>query len=218
MIKAIETIYNNYHFRSRLEARWAVFFDALGIEYRYETEGFDLAGIWYLPDFYLPHLKAWIEIKPELPTKEDREKAIRLCLGTQELVAIFAGDVWFNVDGFGFQVLQRNCLTYVGQLIQDNQVTMHSLSKDEIIICKDRQIAGIDFDRNYTWSKAMWVECDECNYININTLGNRGCRCEKAKNLSNTTDNLSVAYITARQARFEHGEKPISGSQLLQDH
>lgn len=47
-MKAIETIYNNYHFRSRLEARWAVFFDTLGIEYRYEPEGYDLDGLWYL--------------------------------------------------------------------------------------------------------------------------------------------------------------------------
>jgi len=52
-IKAIETVYNGYRFRSRLEARWAVFFDTLGIEYRYEPEGFDLDGIWYLPDFFL---------------------------------------------------------------------------------------------------------------------------------------------------------------------
>ena len=35
-IKPIETIYKGYRFRSRLEARWAVFFDALGIEYEYE--------------------------------------------------------------------------------------------------------------------------------------------------------------------------------------
>jgi hypothetical protein len=28
-IKAIETSYKGYRFRSRLEARWAVFFDAL---------------------------------------------------------------------------------------------------------------------------------------------------------------------------------------------
>ncbi len=27
-IKAIQTKYRGYHFRSRLEARWAVFFDA----------------------------------------------------------------------------------------------------------------------------------------------------------------------------------------------
>ena len=37
-IKPIETVYNGYRFRSRLEARWAVFFDAAGIEYEYEPE------------------------------------------------------------------------------------------------------------------------------------------------------------------------------------
>ena len=41
-IKAIETEYNGYRFRSRLEARWAVFFDAMGIKYEYEPEGFEL--------------------------------------------------------------------------------------------------------------------------------------------------------------------------------
>ena len=57
-IKAIETIYNGYRFRSRLEARWAVFFDSAGIEYQYEPEGFELVdGSHYLPDFYLPKIK-----------------------------------------------------------------------------------------------------------------------------------------------------------------
>jgi len=41
-----------------------VFFDALGIKYYYEHEGFDLGDAgWYLPDFWLPELKTWIEIK-----------------------------------------------------------------------------------------------------------------------------------------------------------
>lgn len=63
-IKAIETYYKGYRFRSRLEARWAVFFDAAGIKYEYEPEGFDLDGVWYLPDFYLPWFKCYVEIKP----------------------------------------------------------------------------------------------------------------------------------------------------------
>ena len=51
-MKAIETMYNGYRFRSRLEARWAVFFDALGVRYEYEPEGFVLDDrTWYLPDF-----------------------------------------------------------------------------------------------------------------------------------------------------------------------
>ena len=51
-IRSIETEYNGYRFRSRLEARWAVFFDALGVDYEYEPEGFELpSGKRYLPDF-----------------------------------------------------------------------------------------------------------------------------------------------------------------------
>jgi len=42
MITAIETRYKGYRFRSRLEARWAVFFDALGVIWEYEKEGFEV--------------------------------------------------------------------------------------------------------------------------------------------------------------------------------
>lgn len=63
MIKAIETQYNGYRFRSRLEARWAVYFDAMGIEYEYEPEGFNTGFGNYLPDFFLPGINAYVEIK-----------------------------------------------------------------------------------------------------------------------------------------------------------
>jgi len=52
------------NFRSRLEARWAVFFDALGEEWQYEVEGFELPSGRYLPDFYLPKRKTYVEVKP----------------------------------------------------------------------------------------------------------------------------------------------------------
>ena len=64
-LKAIETHYNGYRFRSRLEARWAVFFDAYGVDYEYELEGFELGnGLRYLPDFYIPSLGTYVKIKP----------------------------------------------------------------------------------------------------------------------------------------------------------
>jgi len=51
-IRAIPTEYNRYKFRSRLEARWAFFFDSLRINYEYEPEGYYLSdGRKYLPDF-----------------------------------------------------------------------------------------------------------------------------------------------------------------------
>lgn len=53
MIKAIETRYKGYHFRSRLEARWAVFFDTLGVPWEYEPEGYGRGADQYLPDFRL---------------------------------------------------------------------------------------------------------------------------------------------------------------------
>ncbi|PSJ23916.1 hypothetical protein B7P34_36200, partial [Streptosporangium nondiastaticum] len=53
-IKAIETEYAGCRFRSRLEARWAVFFDSLDIPWQYESEGLDIDGVRYLPDFVLP--------------------------------------------------------------------------------------------------------------------------------------------------------------------
>lgn len=66
-IKAIQTEYKGYKFRSRLEARWAVFFDALGVGWEYEPEGFDLpSGLKYLPDFRLTNLEGndlYVEIK-----------------------------------------------------------------------------------------------------------------------------------------------------------
>lgn len=63
-IKAIETEYKGYRFRSRLEARWAVFFDALEVKWEYETEGYEKDGVKYLPDFYLPESRMFAEIKP----------------------------------------------------------------------------------------------------------------------------------------------------------
>ena len=64
-IPAIPTIYQGIRFRSRLEARWAVFLNALNLTYLYEAEGWDLDGEWYLPDFYIPNLNLWLEIKPQ---------------------------------------------------------------------------------------------------------------------------------------------------------
>ena len=66
-IRAIETSYKGYLFRSRLEATWAVFFDAVGLGWIYEPEGFVLQdGTRYLPDFYLPEIGVYAEVKPPI--------------------------------------------------------------------------------------------------------------------------------------------------------
>ena len=78
-LKAIDTEYKGYRFRSRLEARWAVFFDTLQIKYEYEPEGFQVGEEQaYLPDFFLPDLSTYVEIKPsntfEFSTDDEKEE------------------------------------------------------------------------------------------------------------------------------------------------
>jgi hypothetical protein len=74
-INAIQTEYQGHLFRSRLEARWAVFFDYLGIKWSYEPEGFEV-GFGndclrrYLPDFFLPDLGVWVEVKGDNSTMD----------------------------------------------------------------------------------------------------------------------------------------------------
>jgi len=79
IIKAIETNYDGYRFRSRLEAKWAVFFNAIGLEYEYEMEGFEMGEIRYLPDFYIPKLDRWFEIKGHLLSEAEIQKCEEFC-------------------------------------------------------------------------------------------------------------------------------------------
>lgn len=92
MIKAIETHYKGYRFRSRLEARWAVFFDTLGITWEYEKEGFRLgqAGR-YLPDFWLPQVSMWTEVKPASLSADEIAKCAALAQGTNRECLLLVG-------------------------------------------------------------------------------------------------------------------------------
>lgn len=76
-IDAIPTVYAGTEFRSRLEARWATFLDSHHIAWQYEPETITLpSGAIYVPDFRLPELGTWIEVKGDgIPRIE---KAIEL--------------------------------------------------------------------------------------------------------------------------------------------
>ena len=74
MIPAIPTRYAGVTYRSRLEARWAVMFDALGWPFTYEPVDLER----YIPDFVLtfPAGPVAVEVKPEHYLK-DLEKHAR---------------------------------------------------------------------------------------------------------------------------------------------
>ena len=96
-LKAIETHYKGFRFRSRLEARWAVFFDAMGIKYLYEPEGYRLSdGTCYLPDFYLPMADQYFEVKGVLHPV-DEFKIEQFVKESRKQVVIGFDDFQFSV-------------------------------------------------------------------------------------------------------------------------
>ena len=81
-LEPIETVYGGCRFRSRLEARWAVFFTRLGLDWEYEPQGFVVGQTFgrprnYLPDFHLPTLGLYAEIKPAAADQVDPDGVAR---------------------------------------------------------------------------------------------------------------------------------------------
>jgi len=91
---ARNTYYNGYYFRSRLEARWAIWFYWMEIKYHYEIETYKINGFSYLPDFWIPSFNIWIEVKPDMPSLMEIKKAIRVQENTGYQVIFFIGQPW----------------------------------------------------------------------------------------------------------------------------
>lgn len=170
-IQPIETHYNGYRFRSRLEARWAVFFDSLGVKYEYEYEGYAFDGFQYLPDFYLPDYDCFVEIKPLKIDAAEQEKVERF--GAHKKAFLVSGSP--GKDSYSVQAVSDDFW-----------------NEGKLYFCKGRKC-----DR-------LWLAGDAgCFAINCK-------QCPEPKCGDNQTSEhfgLDYAYETARETRFEHGER-----------
>lgn len=91
---ASPTIYRGILFRSRLEATWAIFLDLVGVDYCYEHKQLAVGEGFYLPDFWLPDLGVWLELKPDTergPSQDERSKAEAVANYTGQPCLIFCG-------------------------------------------------------------------------------------------------------------------------------
>lgn len=79
------------NFRSTLEARYVVFFDILGLRWLYEPQTWKLEPKWYKPDFYLPDMGVWGEVKPRDLNQEEMTKALGLALASRQNVILLVG-------------------------------------------------------------------------------------------------------------------------------
>lgn len=203
---SIDTYYDRNYFRSRLEARWAVFFNKAGIKYQYEPQGFKSdSGEMYLPDFYLPetYLRkskgVYVEIKPD----------------------IYVGDTipasyWFEDNLVLFKDTPDLYLFY--DAVGDSQGGFENATREGYKMCGcdplgsgdcPGDIPGHKYISHSSWDNYMrfWL-CDKCssNKIDFNSSGKGHCPTEGCNGAYNN-EKLYKAALAANMARFEHKNK-----------
>ena len=184
-MKVIETEYKGYRFRSRLEARWAVFFDACGVKWEYEPEGFDLGdGLYYLPDFLLHDVAyrcgeafdLWLEVKG-IMNETDVKKIVKFASARKDAK-------WCGIDVYKHPIL------IVTTIPEENELWNHAWAETN-----DSKSPPFNF---------LLVDGDY--YAALPCISLQG---KFAVEGSDYTEYVNVeatekAYRLARQARFEH--------------
>lgn len=201
-MKAIETHYAGCRFRSRLEARWAVFFDHLGIEWQYEPEGLsvshrltlDEGRFPYLPDFWLPALGVWAEVKGSLTVEE----ATQLCDAAASLS---------SNDGGGCHDSGGNDLVVLGPVPPEGRETLPvrlHMHKGDLLA----QPWYGEPEQCYGPSAYLRVAADTGgNVLAEGEWSPSGVLDVLLNGLGDTLPpHIRRAYTAARKARFEHGE------------
>lgn len=121
MLKAIPTTYRGIEFRSKLEAKYAQAFDRLGIVWEYEGHGFAFDdGTWYCPDFYMPEIDTYFEVKGVMD--EASERKVKMLAeeckwvvvgGPDGTMTLYEG--WRNSDGGSGWVISQPGETHIGK-------------------------------------------------------------------------------------------------------
>ena len=221
MIKAIETSYKGYKFRSRLEARYALFFDTLGIKWEYEPEGFELpGGVRYLPDFKVFYSPAddhyfWFEVKGPKATKPEKDKCQLLADATDKFCFIASG----TMDVPQISEGRKGAVIYHGAVINEFSPSSAVLSpkpfpKDlqelnNSLLCGFYETKDGDFKLDHLYLEDI-VEFSEKTCTGAITKVTDDFRFLPGLNLGQgrkyRSNRLQKAYAAARSARFEFGE------------
>lgn len=237
-MQAIETHYNGYRFRSRLEARWAVFFDALGIAYEYEKEGYDLGKDgWYLPDFWVPAHDCFIEIKGDGAPEGWDQKPLALACSSEKRVHVALGALGeHRWKSFGEPLTHATPIDalYAGAIHMfrpdpddwnfDGQLQLHCP------VCRFEYVhfdapALTESDSYTAWEGrgnalrvGMW--CESGHAWTLRFGFHKGGTFFAFENVTSPVEDFGLylarddqqayetAIATARSARFEHGEQP----------
>ena len=181
-IKAIETRYKGCRFRSRLEARWAVFLDAMGIDWQYEPQGYVVDGTPYLPDFFVPAWGWFIEIKPTWEAVNDADMKIHsLVVGTQRPLLLVVGSV--GLGEYGTAIYLPNPPEVTAIYHGFGEFSECGLCQNLCLLSSERSVGAF----------VHFAACVVDPRVTFTFVGG-------------ASDAINEAYIAARSARFEFGE------------
>lgn len=202
-IKPIETLYNGYRFRSRLEARWAVFFDTLGVRYLYEYEGYvGTNGVGYLPDFFFPDYNIYAEVK-----------------GTDEALRKDFGKIISAIEHDATPV--SNGLVILGNIPLVNPKNLGDIPLFQLIKSENGDVLlhyvtfWSEQNEPMLLTDAYMIKRYVLGMYSLRGLDSNGelpyCRVDflRVKDLASfrtPEEKLITAYASARQARFEFGD------------
>lgn len=195
-MKAIETVYKNRRFRSRLEARWAVFFDALGIKWYYEPQGFQKGDRRYLPDFAIDTQtgKFLVEVKGDADWLLDNQEHIDWMLSDPPIVAyrlILLGELPRSGNFFLFPVLSP------GNPEAMAQSCFFSGFSGQVSVSTAGHLAG--FLSASAISRPTYLSDLTEKQLDFQPI---------VADLPLSYPDISSAANMAARARFEHGETP----------
>lgn len=208
-IKSIQTRYAGCHFRSRLEARWAVFFDAMGIRWEYEPETFvGCHGEPYLPDFFLPELRCPLDLrrdcqKPDVPVRRGVYVEVK---GSDEQLEESSCRIGSAID-WGWTKLSHHGLLILGSIPRIDNLPKYCLVCHHIAYWRE----GVSSDVVFFSSDGALELADG---VSTRFAGsNSDCLPPQAStkpaifyDYPPTPRKTQKSYNAARSARFEHGQ------------
>ncbi len=222
-IKAIDTSYKGYLFRSRLEARYAVLFDRLGINWVHEPEGYEIKGIGkrYLPDFLLRESKVlpvdlWVEIKPTAPTGMEMRKFGALVCGSKQgglMIYDYPGIESTKVITFEYEPRTENQNIPTkkygskdGGFQQINGSGYTSIDFCHLSKCPSCGYLGVIPNNMPGWP--AWHNEKECYLYNDKNWEGSDHVQKRLKFMCDSLNHpeLKAAFVAAKSTRFEFGE------------
>lgn len=184
------TFHNGIRYRSRTEARWAVFFDALGVAHKYELETIRLStGESYLPDFWIEDFSVWFEVKPS-----DVAIVTQECVKARQLAQDRAGaKVWLAM---GAPNSKRPNIIPLNQW-EPNVTIAEILNAPEnrYMILEDRR------DEHVYW---LYSEFVRGSFSHCYGIGGPGVPTDHDR-LPMLIRRVAKAYTSVREAAFDDG-------------